>query len=80
MVSKSTRYYRANPDALKIKREKTKEDNEKPENVAKRVALNRINREKNTYGNGDNKDWSHRKDGTVFSEPQSKNRARKGRA
>ena len=76
MASKSTRYYRANPDALKIKRKKTREDNAKPENVKKRVEYNKINRAKGTYGNGDDKDWSHKKDGTVFSEDQSKNRAR----
>ncbi len=76
MASKSTRYYRRNREALKIKRKKTKEDNAKPENVAKRVEYNRINREKGTYGNGDHKDWSHKQDGTVVSEDQSKNRAR----
>ena len=79
MLSKSTKYYRANPDALKIKRKKTAEDNKKPKNVAKRVELTRINRDKGTYGNGDNKDWSHKRDGSVVSEAQSKNRARKGR-
>ena len=76
MASKSTEYYRKNRDALKIKRKKTAEDNAKPKNVKKRVEYNRINRAKGTYGNGDNKDWSHKQDGTVVSEDQSKNRAR----
>ena len=52
----------------------------------KRVAMNRYNRQKGTYGNGDNKDASHRdlnKDGRIAPneiggfEPQSRNRARK---
>lgn len=52
----------------------------------KRVAMNRYNRKKGTYGNGDNKDASHRDvngDGRVGTneigglEKQRKNRARK---
>ncbi len=52
----------------------------------KRVAMNRYNRKKGTYGNGDNKDASHKdlnNDGRIAPneiggfEKQSKNRARK---
>ena len=76
MASKSTKYYKANPDALKIKRKKTAEDNKKPKNVRKRVELTKINRDKGTYGNGDKLDVSHKQGGGTKLEGQSKNRAR----
>ena len=48
--------------------------------IAKRAALNKENRKRGTYGNGDGKDVSHKKNGKTFLEKASKNRARKGRA
>ena len=48
--------------------------------IAKRSELNKENRARGTYGNGDGKDVSHRKNGKTFLEAASKNRARKGRA
>ncbi len=48
--------------------------------IAKRSALNKENRSRGTYGNGDGKDVSHKKNGKTFLEKASKNRARKGRA
>jgi len=48
--------------------------------IGKRSALNKENRKRGTYGNGDGKDVSHRKNGKTFLEAASKNRARKGRA
>jgi len=48
--------------------------------IAKRSALNKENRKRGTYGNGDGKDVSHKKNGKTFLEAASKNRARKGRA
>jgi hypothetical protein len=48
--------------------------------IKKRTALNKENRKRGTYGNGDGKDVSHRKNGKTFLEAASKNRARKGRA
>jgi hypothetical protein len=48
--------------------------------IAKRSALNKENRSRGTYGNGDGKDVSHKKNGKTFLEAASKNRARKGRA
>ena len=41
-----------------------------------RAFLNKKNREMGTYGNGDQKDVSHKKGGGVMLEQQSKNRAR----
>jgi len=48
--------------------------------IKKRSALNKENRKRGTYGNGDGKDVSHKKNGKTFLEKASKNRARKGRA
>ena len=48
--------------------------------IKKRAALNKENRKRGTYGNGDGKDVSHKKNGKTFLEKASKNRARKGRA
>jgi len=48
--------------------------------IKKRTQLNKENRKRGTYGNGDGKDVSHRKNGSTFLEKASKNRARKGRA
>jgi len=45
--------------------------------IGKRVELNRINRKRGTYGNGDGLDASHQADGSVTMEPESKNRGRK---
>ena len=76
MSSKSTNYYRANADALKIKREYQQNYNEKPGQKKKRVQLNAENRKRGTYGNGDKLDVSHKKGGGTKLEGQSKNRAR----
>jgi hypothetical protein len=44
-----------------------------------RAELNKANRKAGTYGNGDNKDVSHKKDGSMVMEHQSVNRGRNGR-
>jgi hypothetical protein len=46
--------------------------------VRKRVAANKANRRAGTYGNGDGKDASHKKNGKIVMESRSKNRARNG--
>lgn len=43
-----------------------------------RAELNKANRKAGTYGNGDKKDASHKKDGSVVMEKQSVNRGRNG--
>ena len=48
--------------------------------IRKRAALNKENRKRGTYGNGDGKDVSHKKDGSTTLEIASKNRARVGKA
>tara|TARA_Y100000593_G_scaffold41629_1_gene79805 strand:- start:2024 stop:2278 length:255 start_codon:yes stop_codon:yes gene_type:complete len=42
-----------------------------------RAKLNKINRKKGTYGNGDGKDVSHKGNGKVVLEDSSKNKSRK---
>ena len=75
-MAKSTDYYNSHADALKIKRAYAKKHNAKPEEKKKRAALNRENRKRGTYGNGDNLDVSHKQGGGTTLEAQSKNRAR----
>ncbi len=48
-------------------------------NQKKRVQLNRENRRRGTYGNGDGKDLSHGADGSLVQESKSKNRSRNGK-
>lgn len=76
MAGKSTRYYRKNRSALMVKRAYQAKYNKKPSQVKKRVELNKENRRRGTYGNGDGKDVSHKKGGGTVLESQSKNRAR----
>lgn len=77
-LGRTARYYRSNPKA----REKKKEYDTKYHSTAKRreyrSELNKENRRRKTYGNGDGKDVSHKKNGKTFLESQSKNRARQG--
>ncbi|MAR51487.1 MAG: hypothetical protein CL831_00275 [Crocinitomicaceae bacterium] len=47
--------------------------------IKKRAALNRENRRRGTYGNGDGRDVSHKRDGSTTLEIASKNRARVGK-
>jgi hypothetical protein len=76
MASKSTSYYKSHASALKIKQEYQREYNKKPAAKKKRAALNKDNRDRGTYGNGDNLDVSHKQGGGTKLEGQSKNRAR----
>jgi len=73
---KSTAHYRKNRGSLLIKRAYQRKYNRKSDEVARRVELQRINRQKGTDGNGDGKDVSHKKGGGTFMEKASKNRAR----
>lgn len=72
-MKKTAKYYATHPEARAKKDAYNKEFNRKPEQRAKRVELVKANRDRGTYGNGDNKDLSHTKNGLV-SKPQSVNR------
>ena len=79
MLSRTAKYYRDNPDARKKKNEYQKEYNKKRSSIKKRVELNKENRRRGTYGNGDGLDVSHMSNGKTKLEPQSKNRGNKTR-
>jgi len=72
-ISRSAKYYRDNDEARKKRLAYQKEYNKKKSQVDKRVDLNRENRRRGTYGNGDKMDVSHHKGGMRL-EKQSKNR------
>ncbi len=73
-LSKSAKYYRDNPEARKKKNEYQKKFNAKRSEIQNRTDLNRENRQRGTYGNGDGLDVSHMPDGSIVLEPKSKNR------
>ncbi len=77
-TSRSSKYYKSNPKA----RAKKNSYNKKYHSTAKRRKyrsdLNKENRKRGTYGNGDNKDVSHKKGGGTKLESASRNRARQG--
>lgn len=61
---------------IKNKKEYDKEYSSTTKRKKYRAKLNKENRNRGTYGNGDKKDLSHSKSGKLVQEPQSKNRAR----
>ena len=76
MAKSTSEYYKKNPEARRRRLKQQAEYNKKPSQVKKRVELNRINRRKGTYGNGDGLDESHCKGGGTRQEKASTNRAR----
>lgn len=78
-TSKSARYFQNNPEARKKKNEYNKKYHSSEKRKKYRASLNRANKKAGTYGNGDGKDMSHTKSGSLTKESQSKNRARNGK-
>jgi len=76
MASRTSEYYKKNPKARQKRLKQQKRYNRQSLQIKKRVELNRENRKRGTYGNGDGKDVSHKKDGSTILEKASKNRAR----
>tara|TARA_R100000353_G_C6386127_1_gene163359 strand:+ start:157 stop:390 length:234 start_codon:yes stop_codon:yes gene_type:complete len=74
----TARYYARNPEARKKRLIQQTEYEKQPHRRKNRSKLAMLNRKIGRVGDG--KDVSHRKDGSVFLEKQSKNRARKGKA
>ena len=64
-MKKTAKFYKDNPEAKAKKDAYQKKYNKKPSEVKKRVELNKINRDRGTYGNGDGMDMSHTKNGVV---------------
>ena len=76
MASRTSKYYKENPEANKKRLKQQTRYNRQSLQIQKRVELNRENRKRGTYGNGDGMDVSHKKDGSTFLEKASTNRAR----
>lgn len=74
---KSKEYYDKNPESKAKKDAYNKEFNKKPEQKKKRAELNKYNREKGTYGNGDGLDASHKGKKIVGFKKASANRGSK---
>lgn len=78
--SRSARFYQDNPDSRKKKVEYDKDYQDSDSRKKYRAELNKINREKGTYGNGDGKDVAHKTKTKTRMQSQSKNRADKKRS
>lgn len=78
MASRSTEYYKKNPEAKKKKDKYNKDYHATPARRKYRAELNKDNRRRGTYGNGDGQDVSHTRGGGTTLESQSANRARQG--
>jgi hypothetical protein len=76
-LSRSAKYYRDNPEARAKKNAYQAKYNKKPGQSQYRSSLNKENRKRGTYGNGDKKDVSHKKGNKTVLEAQSKNRGSK---
>ena len=79
-TSKSAKYYQENPDARKKKKAYDTEYHSTDGRREYRSELNKVNREKGTYGNGDGKDAAHTSKTKTRMQSQSKNRADKKRS
>ena len=78
-MKETAKFYKDNPKSKAKKDAYQKEYNKKPEQVKKRVELNKANRKSHKNGTssvGDGKDQSHTKNGMVLK-PQSVNRGSK---
>ena len=76
MAKSTSDYYKKNPAARRRRLKQQAAYNKRKGQVKKRVELNRENRKRGTYGNGDGKDVSHTKCGKTVLEKASSNRAR----
>ena len=76
--SRSAKYYAKNPKARAKKNAYNKRYHSTPERRKYRSDLNKENRKRGTYGNGDGKDVSHTKRGGYTLEKAKTNRARNG--
>ena len=74
MAGRTSEYYKSHPEARKKRLEYQADYNKKPEQLKKRIELNRVNRERGQYGDGDGKDMSHKRNGRIVEESASKNR------
>lgn len=59
MASKTSEYYKNNPEAAEKRREWQRKENKKKKKKLYRAFLNKKNRDAGTYGNGDGLDYDH---------------------
>ena len=76
MAQKTSDYYKSNPKARRRRLKQQKRYNKTAKGLKIRTNANKLNRKLGTYGNGDGKDVSHKKDGSTVLEKASTNRAR----
>lgn len=79
-LSRSALFYRSHPKSREDKKKDDARINKRPDQVAKRVALNKYNRQQTKLGNnrkGDNTDASHKGSRIVGYSNQSRNRGDK---
>ena len=67
-----------NPAISEATRRARRKYNATPKAKQRRAELNKINRQKGTYGNGDGLDNSHKANGKTVKEKASSNRRRNG--
>ena len=79
-MKETAKFYANNPEARKKRLAYQAEYNKRPDQLKKRIELNRINRERGQYADKDGKDMSHQKNGRVIEESASRNRGSKSNA
>lgn len=78
--SRTSKFYRDNPDSRKKRQEYQREYNKRPDQKRRRAELNKEGRDRGIYGQREamGKDVSHTKGGGTTLEDSSRNRARNG--
>ena len=81
MAGRTSEYYKTHPEARAKRLAYQADYNKKPEQLKKRIELNRVNRERGTYGDKTGphagKDLSHHSNGRLTYKSPSKNRGDK---
>ena len=81
MASRTSKYYKANPEAKAKRLKQQAEYNKTKEGLKIRTEANQLNRKLGTYGNGDGKDASHTgpNKGKLESPKANRTRPRRGK-
>jgi hypothetical protein len=81
MASRTSNYYKQNPEARKRRLKQQAEYNKTAEGMKIRTNANKLNRRLGTYGNGDGMDASHTSatKGKLESPKANRTRPRKGK-
>lgn len=74
MAGRTSEYYKTHPEARAKRLAYQAKYNQRPEQLEKRIELNKVNRDRGQYGDGDGKDMSHKRNGRIVEESASKNR------